>query len=123
MKVNFCWVTLNVDNMEESLKFYRDLLGLDICSRFSAGEVVEIAMLGESDKPKIELMCNMHNKITNRGTGISIGFEVNSLEEAMAYVQSNHIPITKGPFSPSPMTRFFFVNDPNGIEIQLVENR
>src|SRR5664280_2937322 len=86
--MKFCWVTLSVDNMEQSLAFYRDLLGLNICSRFSAGEVVEIAMLGESDKPKLDLMCNKHNKITNRGTGISIGFEVNSLEEAMAYVQS-----------------------------------
>lgn len=121
--MEFCWVTLNVDNMEQSLAFYHDLLGLNICSRFSAGEVVEIAMLGEPDKPKIELMCNKRNKTTNRGTGISIGFEVDSLEQAMAYVQSNQIPVTKGPFSPSPMTRFFFVNDPNGIEIQLVENK
>lgn len=121
--MKFCWVTLSVDNMEQSLEFYRDLLGLPVCSRFRGGEEVEIAMLGESDKPKIELLCNRHNRIANRGTGISIGFEVDSLDEAMAYVKSKSIPIEKGPFSPSPKTRFFFVKDPSGIEVQLVENR
>lgn len=120
--MKFCWVTLNVDNFEESLKFYCELLGLEQCSRFTAGGDVEIAMLGEKNKPKIELISSSKNKVANRGTGISIGFEVDSLEKAMEYVQSHHVAITKGPFSPTPKIRFFYVNDPNGIEIQLVEN-
>ena len=120
--MEFCWVTLNICNMEESLKFYHDLLGLNIFSRFSAGDV-EIAMLGKEDKPKIELMCNKHTKIENKGKGISIGFEVDSLDETMAFLQKNNVSVTKGPFSPNPRIRFFFVSDPDGFEVQLVESK
>lgn len=121
--MNLCWVTLTIDNMEESLKFYRDLLGLKVFSHFNSGGDVEITMLGEADKPKIELLCNKNVKIPNRNAGISIGFEVESLDSAMEYVKSHNVAITKGPFSPNPKIRFFFVKDPNGIDVQLVENK
>lgn len=120
--MNFCWVTLRVDNMEESLKFYHEILGMPICSRYG-GNGTEIVMLGEADKPKVELLCVGNNLVTDRGEGISVGLEVESLDNAMEYIKSKQILITKGPFSPNPHTRFFFINDPNGIEVQLVENK
>ena len=121
--MKFCWVTLAVDNMDQSLKFYHDLLGLSISTRFSAGDDVEIAMLGQSDQPKIELMCNKRTNVTNGGTGVSIGFEVDSLDETLAYLQVNHIPVKRGPISPSPRMTFVFVDDPDGFEVQLVQNK
>ena len=121
--MKFCWVTLQVDDLEQSLQFYRDLLGLALVSRFAGGPDVQIAMLGEQDKPKIELICDKAAKPAGRGAGISIGFEVGSLEEAAETAKSHGINIVKGPFSPNPHIRFFFVKDPNGFEIQLVENR
>ncbi|MEY8001720.1 VOC family protein [Clostridium sp. Mt-5] len=121
--MNFCWITLNVEDMEKSLEFYHELLGVEILKRFSPGKEVEIVMLGEENKPKIELICNKKNKVKNQSEGISIGFEVEWLDEAMSYVKSKNIPIKKGPISPSPKVRFFFIEDPNGIQIQLVENK
>jgi len=109
--------------MEESLKFYNELLGVKILERFSSGEEMEIAMLGEEDKPKIELIYNRSNVVENQTKGISIGFEVDSLEGTMSYVKSKNIPIIRGPISPSPKVSFFFIHDPNGIEIQLVEHK
>ncbi len=120
--MDFCWVTLHVDDFEESLRFYHELLGLKVLSRFSPGEGVEIAMLGEEDKPKIELLSNRGGGTKNKGAGVSIGFKVDSLDKAAEYVKQKQIPITKGPFSPSPKTRFFFIEDPDGFEVQLTEN-
>lgn len=60
--MEFCWITLNVNDLEESLKFYHELLGLNVFSRFKAGEDTEIAMLGEEDKPKIELIDNKKHR-------------------------------------------------------------
>lgn len=119
--MNFCWITLRVNNMEESLKFYHEILGLQISSRH-AGTDLEIVMLGDADKPKIELLYDKNSKVTNRGEGISIGLEVDSLDSAMNYVKEIEIPIIRGPISPNPHVRFFFIKDPNGIEVQLVEN-
>ena len=39
------------------------------------------------------------------------------------YVKEKDIPIIRGPISPNPHVRFFFIKDPNGIEVQLVENK
>ncbi|AFS77563.1 glyoxalase/bleomycin resistance protein/dioxygenase [Gottschalkia acidurici 9a] len=121
--MKFCWITLHVKNMDESLKFYHELLGLKISERFNAGEGTEIVMLGEQDKPKIELICSEDNKVEVQSNGISIGFEVDSLDKAIEYVKENNISIKRGPISPIPTTRFFFIDDPNGIEIQLVEHK
>ena len=46
--MNFCWITLRVADMEESLKFYHEILGLPICTRHG-GPDMEIVMLGEED--------------------------------------------------------------------------
>lgn len=121
--MDFCWVTLHVTDLEKSLEFYRDLIGLSVSGRFSAGPDVEIAMLGQTDKPKIELMCNRREQSRPQSQGISIGFEVESLEQAMELVKGKGIEIEAGPLSPAPHVRFCFVRDPDGFQVQLVENR
>lgn len=120
--MNFCWITLRVTDMEESLKFYHEILGLPIASRHG-GPDMEIVMLGEEDKPKIELLYDKNSKVSIQVAGLSIGIEVKSLDEALNYVKEKGIPLFREPFSPTPNVRFFFIKDPNGIEVQLVENK
>lgn len=120
--MRFCWVTISVKDIDESLKFYRDLLGLNIYQRFVSGDS-EIAMLGEADKPKVELICNKVDGASVRASGLSVGFLTDSLDDAISYMKMNDISIKKGPFSPSPSVSFFYIDDPNGIEIQIVESK
>ena len=120
--MNFCWITFNVINMEESLKFYQEIIGLNISERFSVGEEMEIAMLGEADATKVELIYNKKHNVLTRSEGLSIGFEVKSLDEAMELLKNKNIPIKRGPISPLPSSRFLFIDDPNGIEVQLVQH-
>jgi lactoylglutathione lyase len=108
--------------MEESLRFYQEIIGLKISGRFSVGEEMEIAMLGETDGPKVELIYNKKQKVSVQSEGISIGFEVESLDKAMELLKDKNIPIKRGPFSPVPSTRFFFIEDPNGVEVQIVQH-
>ncbi|MBK1810389.1 VOC family protein [Clostridium sp. YIM B02505] len=120
--MNFCWVTLYVKDMEESLKFYNEIIGLKIAERFNAGEEMQIAMLGETDGPKVELIYDKNQKAFGFKEGISIGFQVESLDKAMELLKDKDIPIKRGPISPNPSTKFFFVDDPNGIEVQIVQH-
>ncbi|MBD5642493.1 VOC family protein [Clostridium botulinum] len=120
--MNFCWITLNVSNMEESLNFYHEIIGLKISERFNVGEDIEIAMLGETDGTKVELIYNKKQNVLSRSEGLSSGFEVKSLDEAMELLKNKNIPIKRGPISPLPSSRFFFIDDPNGIEIQIVQH-
>lgn len=119
--MDFCWSTLNVRNFEESLQFYVDIIGLDVMREFNAGPTKKIAFLGKGET-KIELIYDELNRDIQIGKDISWGFEVESLENALALVKEKGVAIKEGPYQPTPHTRFFFVQDPNGITIQIVEN-
>jgi lactoylglutathione lyase len=119
--MKFCWTTLSVNNMEESLKFYHEIIGLSVDKRFNAGPEVEIAFLGDGET-KLELMCNKTSKDINIGQDISLGFEVKSVDEMLVYLKGKGMGIHSGPYQPNPHIKFFFVIDPNGLKVQLVEN-
>jgi len=120
--MEFCWVTLQVKDMEASLRFYRNILDLPIFRRFSV-DPVEIVLLGPQDFPKIELISNKNDKSEKHADGISIGFVVSSLEDTMALMRRNNIQITKEPFTESPHIQFCYVKDPDGYDVQFVENK
>jgi lactoylglutathione lyase len=119
--MNFSWVTLHVKDIEKSLEFYQGLLNLPINSRFNTNGV-EIVMLGEDGKAKIELLQDGKSHITNGAAGVSIGLEVDSLDKSIEYMKSKQIPVL-GPFSPSPHISFFFIKDPDGVSVQLLEKK
>lgn len=119
--MKFCWSTLMVKNLQKSIDFYVEIVGLNVNRRFNAGPGIEIAFLGDGET-KIELVYNEAFKDVNFGDAISLGFEVNSLDEIMAVAKKKGIAIHSGPFQPNPHTKFFYVLDPNGLKIQFVEN-
>lgn len=118
--MKFCWSTLMVKNMEESLKFYQEIVGLTVDRRFKAGPGTEIVFLGDGET-KIELIYNENNKGINVGQDISWGFEIESVDKMMEFVKNKGIEYS-GPFQPNPHVKFFYVTDPNGLKIQFVEN-
>lgn len=119
--MKFLWCTLNVNDMEESLRFYQNIVGLSIDRRFPI-ENGEIVFLG-SGNTKVELIKDGTDKWKGEKTGVSLGFETESLDEKMAVLKEEGIDIVDGPFSPGPGMRFFFVNDPNGVRVQFVEQK
>jgi len=114
------WITLRVIDLEASLDFYNRILGLPIERRFeSRGK--QIVMLGTADQPKIELIQGSDPALKPE-CGVSVGFEVESLDEAIAYLDSQGITIARGPIMPNPHLRFLYVLDPDGFEVQLAEH-
>lgn len=118
--MKFSWVTITVSNLEESLKFYTEIVGLELNNRMKAGPEVELAFLGDGGT-EIELVCNETINEVSIGKDISLGFEVNSVDDAMVMVNEKGIAIHSGPFQPNPHIKFFFVLDPNGLKIQFIE--
>jgi lactoylglutathione lyase len=119
--MKFMWSTVMVKDMEESLKFYEEIVGLKVDRRFPAGPEMEIAFLGEGET-KVELICNRAVKEVSFGEYISLGFQVNSIDEMMAFVREKEFEIHSGPFQPNEHTKYFFVLDPNGLKVQFVES-
>ena len=121
--MNLCWVTIKVNNLEESLKFYNEVIGLNISERFNTPDGTEFAMLGKKNEAKIELIYNPNHTNVKTSEDITIGFFVDSQEIALNIMEKNNIEVIKGPISPNQDVSFFFVKDPNGYEIQLVDKK
>jgi len=118
--MKFLWTSIFVKNLDESLKFYQEIVELKLIDRFNAGPDIEIAFLGDGET-KIELICSEKLKNMNAGNAISLGFKVDSLEEKLNFVKEKGIEIKTGPVQPNPNIKYFIILDPNGVKIQLAE--
>jgi lactoylglutathione lyase len=105
--------------MDESLRFYTDVLGLKLASRTSPMPGLEIAFL-ETGETQIELVMNSEATKAAPGDAVSWGFEVDSLDDALRTVREKGISIHTGPVV-HPNVKYFFILDPNGLKIQLKE--
>lgn len=122
--MSFLWTTIKVKDLSESVKFYQDIVGLEVQRQFEAGPETEIAFLAAAgDQTAVELIDYQNQDEIKLGADISLGFEVNSLAEKMKFIQENNISIQSGPISPNPNIEFFYILDPNGLRIQFVENK
>ena len=117
--MQFCWSTLNVRDMEASLRFYKEFIGLPIRRRFAAGQS-EMAFLGEGG--------NAHRadlQPPGAAGGSSrrhqLGFSHPLAGRNARPCGGDGRPGAKRPFSPAPNVRFVFVEDPDGMRVQLVE--
>lgn len=122
MNLKMNWITLRVRDLDTSIAFYHEILGLPIQRRFeSRGK--QIAMLGSDSQPKIELIQAPGDEPTVQPkNGVSVGFEVESLEDAMEELRRKGVPIARGPITPNPRLSFFYVLDPDGFEVQLAQH-
>ena len=118
--MEFCWVTINVRNMEQSLEFYQDFVGLKLNRRMNPMPETEIVFLGNGGT-EVELIRNVKNNDCSYGKDISIGFTVSSLETSIEELKKKGISIHSGPFQPNPGIKFMYVLDPNGLKVQFVE--
>lgn len=122
--MSFLWTTIKVKDLEESIEFYEDIVGLKLQRRFEAGPKREIAfMAAADDKTEVELIDDQEKNQSDLGKDISLGFEVASVSEKIESLKKKGIEIEEGPIAPNPQIEFFYVLDPNGLKIQFAENK
>lgn len=111
------WTTIKVKNIDRSIKFYSDLLGLPVDREFVSDER-KFAMLGKVDDTKIELMEDP-NLIWEHGTeSFSLGLECDNLEETIGKIRAARLALL-GPIAPNPSISFYYLTDPDGYTVQL----
>ena len=116
--MTFGHITVPVKDLDKSLAFYQDLLGLELQRRSPAWDGRELAFLGIPGQPQIELISG-ESAIYS---GFSIAFVVESLRESTEKMEKAGYPCIRGPLSPNPTVAFSFFHDPDGVEIQLLEH-
>lgn len=119
--MRFCHVTLTVKDMDASIRFYTEVVGLPIVSRYQAGAGMEIAFLGEGET-KVELICNANSYNAVVGSAMSIGFEVESVPDKLNCLKHCGVPTVSDIVQPNASVRFFYAADPDGFRVQFLEH-
>jgi lactoylglutathione lyase len=119
--MKFCWVTINVTDMDSSMLFYQEIVGLPVDRVMKPNPKMMIAFLGAGET-KVELIFDPVQGKRSQGKDISIGFEVDSIDRFMEVLKAKGVEIESGPFQPNPTIRFLYVLDPDGVRVQFVEN-
>ncbi|MDY0175151.1 MAG: VOC family protein [Bacteroidales bacterium] len=120
--MKIAWITIYVRDMEESLAFYTQILGMKVSRSFTGGGGVNIHFL-DGKGADLELIHDPNKTEVNCGTDVSVGLLVDDLDATMTHLKEQGIANIVGPISPNPHLRFIFIKDPNGFTVQLVEQR
>jgi lactoylglutathione lyase len=111
-------VAIAVENMEESTQFYTEILGLKEVRRFSPQPGLTIALFKGEGEAMIELIENEANK---KGLFL-VGMEVEDMDAEVANLKAKGIELTRGPFGPPGSPRVAFLDGPDGVELEMIEN-
>jgi len=121
--MKFLWTTIYVQNLDESIAFYANLVKLQVVNRFPAGPGMEIAFMGNgtANETLVELLADSNKSTVNYNEFISLGFAVDSVDAMLETVKSHNIPVHAGPVETPGGERFFFIKDPNGLNVQFFQ--
>ncbi len=116
MKVKYG--TIIVEDMDESIKFYTEVMGLEIDSQYNPQPGVIITLLKGEGDAMIEIIKNAESE-----TGLfSMGMEVEDINTTVKELRSKGAKITMEPI-PITVGTLAFLEDPNGARIALIQHR
>ena len=116
--MKFSHVTISVKDLDESLNFYENIIGLPVTRRFPAGDH-DIVFVGNGDT-EIELIPSPAPADLAFSQDLTLGFQVESLDECMAFLKEKGF-ILSDVIQPNPGVKFFFTADPNGVRVQFIQ--
>ena len=107
--------TIIVRNMEDSVKFYSEVMGFGIDSEYDLGPRGRITMMRGSGDAMVELIESQAYPVGFYSVGMSVG----DMEAAMAEYRAKGAKIVG---EPVPITggSLAFIEDPNGVRIAIV---
>ena len=108
-------VTIAVNNLEESVVFYTEVLGLIETRRINPFEGVDIVFMRDEEGSIVELIKRSMRKETENkaeATRVSMTFGIEDIESVKLMLTGRNIEIVDG-----PMENYIFIQDPNGIRI------
>jgi lactoylglutathione lyase len=114
---------MRVNDIEATLRFYRDVLGLKVVERKRSPRGSDLAFLSVPNSDELIELCSYptSGKVQVPEDLVHLAFEVDDLDDTIAYLKEKGVVITDGPSTTSSGNRFCFVDAPDKYEIELIE--
>ena len=111
-------VTIQTNKFEEEIRFYREIVGLEITGDMRPNGKNLVFLSGVEGQTAIEIIENPEVKNAG-GAGISIGFQTEDGEKKREELAAQGYEVSPM-ISPVPNVRFFFATDPAGVKVQFI---
>ena len=114
---------MRVSDMDRTIAFYTDVLGLEVLERKTSPRGSHLAFLKVPNSDELIELCSFppSGPVKVQEDLIHLAFEVESLDETIAALNGKGIKITDGPMTSSSGSRFIFIDAPDGYEVELIE--
>ena len=115
MKVRYA--TIIVADMDESVRFYREVMGFEVDRQFKPVPGVVITLMKGQGDAMVELIKNAEDSVGLH----SVGMEVEDVGATVEQLKAKGATITMEPV-PTLVGSLAFMEDPNGVKIALIQH-
>lgn len=114
-----------VNDLERTVKFYREVLGLEEVRRHKSPRGSELVFLKAPQSEELIEICRFPGSepVKVQPDLTHLAFEVESLSEFEKHLARHGFKYSDGPTTTSTGTVFAFIDAPEGYEIELIERK
>jgi len=114
---------MRVSNLDETIRFYTDVLGLEVLERKTSPRGSQLAFLKVPNSDELIELTSFppSGPVKVQEDLVHLAFQVDSLDQTIANLNAKSVKITDGPTQTSSGSRFIFIDAPDGYEIELIE--
>ena len=112
-----------VNDLERTVKFYRDILGLQETHRHKSPRGSELVFLKAPESEELIELCSFpaSGPVQVQPDLTHLAFEIESLEDFGKHLAAHGLKYSDGPTTSSSGTTFAFIDAPEGYEIELIQ--
>lgn len=121
--VKFLHTRMRVSDLDRTIRFYTEVLGLDVLQRKTSPRGSQLAFLQVPNSDELIELTSFppSGPVHVQEDLVHLAFQVDNLEDTVAALGAKGVPITDGPTTTSSGSRFIFIDAPDGYEIELIE--
>ena len=114
---------MRVSDVDATIAFYRNVLGLDVLERKVSPRGSHLAFLSVPNSDELIELCSFpaSGPVNVPEDLVHLAFEVDDLDQTIDQLNARNVPITDGPTRTSSGSRFLFIDAPDGYEVELIE--
>jgi lactoylglutathione lyase len=114
---------MRVSDLDQTINFYTNVLGLEVLERKVSPRGSQLAFLRVPNSEELIELTSFppSGPVRVQEDLVHLAFQVESLDDTIASLNSQGIKVTDGPTQTSSGSRFIFIDAPDGYEVELIE--